>query len=115
MDEVDAPTKSTQGAENVELALPEKPEKPLDSDCCGNGCATCVLDIYAEELAIWEKECARIRLGETSTAVPKEVTDEEYVVRILHQLYNLLWRANSKVISVLCVCVCVFSSVVIIC
>ena len=86
MDDVDAATKSTQRAENVELALPEKPEKPLDSDCCGNGCATCVLDIYAEELAIWEKECARIRAGETSTAVPKEGTDEEYVVSILHQL-----------------------------
>ena len=107
MDEVDAPTKSTQGAENVELALPEKPEKPLDSDCCGNGCATCVLDIYAEELAIWEKECARIRLGETSTAVPKEVTDEEYVVRICINCTTYYEGQTAKWL-VYCVCVCVF-------
>ncbi|KAK7100428.1 NADH-cytochrome b5 reductase-like [Littorina saxatilis] len=52
--------------------LPQKPEKPLDSDCCGNGCVPCVLDIYAEELAIWERECARIKSGGTSHSVGQE-------------------------------------------
>ena len=64
----------------MEVALPKKPEKPLDSDCCGNGCVPCVLDIYAEELAIWERECAKIQSGETATT-SKEGTDEKYVVR----------------------------------
>ena len=35
--------------------LPEPPEKPLDSDCCGSGCTPCVLDIYQEELERWLK------------------------------------------------------------
>ena len=35
--------------------LPEPPEKPLDSDCCGSGCTPCVLDIYQEELEVWLK------------------------------------------------------------
>lgn len=35
--------------------LPEPPEKPLDSDCCGSGCTPCVLDIYQKELEWWLK------------------------------------------------------------
>ena len=35
--------------------LPEPPEKPLESDCCGTGCTPCVLDIYQEELEEWLK------------------------------------------------------------
>ena len=34
--------------------LPEKPQKPLPSDCCGNGCDPCINDIYEQELKIWE-------------------------------------------------------------
>jgi hypothetical protein len=40
---------------------PVPPEKPLPMDCCGSGCARCVLDIYDEALerhedalAAWE-------------------------------------------------------------
>lgn len=36
--------------------LPPKPEKPLDSDCCGQGCTPCVLDLYGEDLKRWEAE-----------------------------------------------------------
>jgi hypothetical protein len=43
--------------------LPEKPEKPLDSDCCGRGCSPCVFDLYEQDLAIWERECALIQAG----------------------------------------------------
>ena len=35
--------------------LPEKPEKPLPSDCCGSGCIPCVMDIYEEDMAQWMK------------------------------------------------------------
>ena len=44
--------------------LPSKPERPLDSDCCGQGCDPCILDIYAEEMKIWEEECRQIKAGE---------------------------------------------------
>ncbi|KAL4236776.1 NADH-cytochrome b5 reductase-like [Mactra antiquata] len=44
--------------------FPQKPERPLDSDCCGQGCDPCILDLYAEDLRIWEDECQRIRNGE---------------------------------------------------
>ena len=54
--------------------LPRKPERPLDSDCCGQGCNPCVLDLYAEELVIWEAECKRILSGEKSVAeLPQSV------------------------------------------
>ncbi|XP_005105174.1 NADH-cytochrome b5 reductase-like [Aplysia californica] len=45
------------------VMLPEPPERPLDSDCCGNGCVPCVFDIYEEEVALWEAECKRLRTG----------------------------------------------------
>ncbi|WP_029889564.1 oxidoreductase-like domain-containing protein [Polycyclovorans algicola] len=37
--------------------LPPKPDLP---DCCAGGCATCVLMDYADEMAAWRAECARI-------------------------------------------------------
>ena len=35
--------------------LPEPPEEPLQSDCCGTGCSPCVFDIYQEDLARWKE------------------------------------------------------------
>ncbi|CAG5122586.1 unnamed protein product [Candidula unifasciata] len=43
--------------------LPDPPERPLDSDCCGGGCIPCVMDIYREELALWEADCQRLLAG----------------------------------------------------
>jgi hypothetical protein len=37
---------------------PEPPEKPLPSDCCGSGCAVCVLDVYADALERYEQALA---------------------------------------------------------
>ncbi|MGH8541208.1 MAG: oxidoreductase-like domain-containing protein [Stenotrophobium sp.] len=37
--------------------LPPRPEAP---DCCGGGCAICVLDGYQDELERWEKQCTEI-------------------------------------------------------
>ena len=33
--------------------LPERPEEPLPSECCGSGCEPCVLDVYQDQLAAW--------------------------------------------------------------
>lgn len=44
--------------------LPEQPEKPQDSDCCGTGCVPCVFDIYEEEMVKWRIECEKIKNGE---------------------------------------------------
>lgn len=37
---------------------PQAPEKPLASDCCDSGCERCVFDIYADELADYERRFA---------------------------------------------------------
>ena len=37
---------------------PIRPEKPLPSDCCESGCAVCVFDLYAEELAAYRTALA---------------------------------------------------------
>lgn len=37
---------------------PLAPEPPLPSDCCGSGCAVCVLDAYQEELEDYEARLA---------------------------------------------------------
>ena len=45
-------------AEHAELGseyLSERPQKPLPSDCCDTGCSPCVMDLYHEELAVWER------------------------------------------------------------
>ena len=42
-------------SESAEESLPDPPEEPLSSDCCGGGCVPCVMDIYQEQLEQWEK------------------------------------------------------------
>lgn len=37
---------------------PLPPEPPLPSDCCDSGCAPCVNDTYAEELAHYRQALA---------------------------------------------------------
>lgn len=37
---------------------PRPPEPPLPSDCCDSGCAVCVHDLYAEELADYRARLA---------------------------------------------------------
>lgn len=44
----------TENVENEDLHyLPEPPEEPLQTDCCGTGCTPCVFDIYQEQLEEW--------------------------------------------------------------
>uniref|UniRef100_UPI003CCC76BF oxidoreductase-like domain-containing protein n=1 Tax=Fulvimonas soli TaxID=155197 RepID=UPI003CCC76BF len=37
---------------------PRPPEEPAPGDCCGGGCAYCVNDRYAEELAAYREALA---------------------------------------------------------
>lgn len=34
---------------------PVPPERPLPSDCCDSGCERCVYEVYADELAHYER------------------------------------------------------------
>ena len=47
--------------------FPEPPTKPLDSECCGNGCSPCVFDIYDGEMVRWQKFCAMSREEQMAT------------------------------------------------
>lgn len=42
-------------------ARPVPPEKPLPGDCCGDGCAMCVNDVYEMELERYEAALAAWR------------------------------------------------------
>jgi len=45
-----------------------KPEKPLDDDCCGNGCTPCVWDHYYDQLSLWNEQ-------QKEEATPAEKSD----------------------------------------
>ena len=36
------------------------PPRPITPDCCGGGCAVCVLDGFQEEVERWEREVEEI-------------------------------------------------------
>ena len=40
---------------SAQAYLPDEPEEPLPSDCCGSGCSPCVYDLYHEELLLWKQ------------------------------------------------------------
>lgn len=64
------------------IILPDPPEKPLNSDCCGNGCTPCVLDIYEEDLHIWELECQAIREGRQNNSTDPRGEHDTQVLEI---------------------------------
>lgn len=53
------------------------PEKPLESDCCGQGCTPCVKDIYEADLARWKKN---LQEPETDDRTDDEMTDSDYIL-----------------------------------
>lgn len=67
-------TSAKISGEDICLNLPEPPEEPEDSDCCGTGCTPCVFDIYEEEMSKWRKECERIKSGENVNE-PSQLTE----------------------------------------
>jgi hypothetical protein len=50
--------------------LPPPPERP---DCCFGGCAQCVLDDYADQMARWQEQVdAILRAREASGAAQRD-------------------------------------------
>eukprot|EP00794_Sanderia_malayensis_P008162 gene8162-9035_t len=62
------------------MDLPEEPEKPLQSDCCGLGCTPCVFDIYERELQSWREKCEEIKSG----SLGGETLDKNFTDGISH-------------------------------
>ena len=62
---------------SAQTYLPDEPEEPIPSDCCGSGCSPCVYDVYHEELLLWKRlkamggEEKRRFLEQRSTIVKK--------------------------------------------
>jgi hypothetical protein len=48
--------------------LPPKPVAPDPGDCCGSGCARCVLDVYDEQLAAWRNAVAELERAAAAAA-----------------------------------------------
>ncbi|KAK3926452.1 NADH-cytochrome b5 reductase-like [Frankliniella fusca] len=46
-----------------QVNLPDKPERPLPSDCCNSGCTPCILDVYEDLVKQWEEKCELIKAG----------------------------------------------------
>ena len=49
------------GAMGTADPKPMPPEKPLPTDCCGDGCAMCVNDVYEQQLEDYEAALAAWR------------------------------------------------------
>lgn len=73
---------------------PFPPQKPLDADCCGNGCNPCVFDIYEQELKIWKRECERIQNTDDKGAI--KASSFYYIYFTIKQLYIVLYHSNAK-------------------
>jgi len=43
------------------LKLPEKPDKPIASECCDSGCENCVFVYYEKAVKCWEAEVEKIK------------------------------------------------------
>ena len=54
-------------------SLPEPPQEPLPSDCCGSGCTPCVFDIYEEELCNWKTQCQKLLDGENNIEDQRDI------------------------------------------
>ena len=40
--------------------LPLPPSKPLDSECCDNGCEPCIFDWYDQKIQLWCKKALMV-------------------------------------------------------
>lgn len=47
--------------EQPTLNLPDKPDKPLASECCDSGCELCVFVYYEKAVKRWQAEVEKIR------------------------------------------------------
>ena len=72
----------------------EEPLNPLPSgtqasDCCGQGCSPCVLDLHEQEMKSWRRTCELIERGiGTDSVPPGEMSPENYIGCILREIRN---------------------------
>lgn len=74
----------------IEDFLPARPEEPLQSDCCGNGCTPCVVDLYQEELEKWQTLSGmtleeRVRWLKKQEEAGRSAADSTSVLKALSQ------------------------------
>ena len=74
----------------IEDFLPARPEEPLQSDCCGNGCTPCVFDLYQEELEKWQTLSGmtleeRVRWLKKQEEAGRSAADSTSVLKALSQ------------------------------
>ncbi|CAH1244289.1 CYB5RL [Branchiostoma lanceolatum] len=81
---------------------PVEPEKPLPSDCCGGGCVPCVMDIYAEEMRLWQEEYRSLREGKRTAQESRDphtagpvLSSDKYTAFRLENIQKLTFDTTS--------------------
>ncbi len=80
-----------------QINLPPRPQQPEDSQCCGQGCRSCVFDIYKQELLIWRKKCEELktcRAEQESKMCPETYVD--CVIESVEQLCSTAFLFHFK-------------------
>lgn len=67
--------------------LPPEPRQPEESECCGQGCRSCVHDIYKQELLIWQKKCMEVKA--CSVEPETQMCEETYMNCIIESVEQL--------------------------
>lgn len=66
------------------ITLPPEPLKPEESQCCGQGCQYCILDVYKQEFLIWQKKCKE--LIDCQFEQDNKITPENYVSCVIEDV-----------------------------
>ena len=80
--------------------LPERPEEPLPSECCGSGCEPCVLDVYQDQLATWRtlhSMTPQQRAAYVNTLIFSEQPQRRgssILMRAKRLCFNIVWRCS---------------------
>lgn len=90
---MDIPTLDKVSSQNS--TYPPQPRKPLDEECCGNGCSTCVFDLYDLELERWKRKCQEIDSNQSPTVSDDVINIYEYTP---FRISSIQWTSDCIVI-----------------